>query len=550
MKKCRYMSKKIIVPIFSLMLVVSAFFYASMDVSASGVNSSFSDSVSITKSFNSYYNTYFNLDSDEFDMVSGLDPDLYYRVNYSLSGEFVPDRYLNFYNVSLRYGDFTLGFYENIMGDNGAPIDRPFNTSSYVVGKGSQFVDSFLSCYCWTLTNTNSSITVRWDFDLIVDSVEVIDSASSDDYQSGYNAGYAAGLSQGESSGYSSGYDAGYTEGESVGYDSGFQAGVDSVDTQSYYDAGYEAGYTSGYSEGYDSGYDEGYADAMDKVAGWGADDTVYPVQVAKRVAVYNGYVTSSELTFVPDTYDMYLGDGLTVIDDIDPTHVFCLSGSLNNFQLSANGGSSYSSYSLVAEVGGRECVIGRYRTNDLISKTFKFFIPGDLISDVANLKCVVSGAVGTDSAYEPYLSIVIDSWDLYLYDYGPSGNTQNHIANQTDQLTNGYDSSVGDSTSSVFSDGVSEYEEVEGSLFTSAKSGLADYQFFDLESEPSVLTGISFVTSIMTGIFNSMGGLTGAGIVLSVLFSVMLVSIVAGLYRYFVYSGKGGKHDRKGGNG
>lgn len=51
----------------------------------------------------------------------------------------------------------------------------------------------------------------------------------------------------------------------------------------------------------------------------------------------------------------------------------------------------------------------------------------------------------------------------------------------------------------------------------------------------------MSFVTSMMTSVFVSMGGETGpVGIVLSVLFSVMIVSLAIGLYRFYVSKGKG----------
>lgn len=108
--------------------------------------------------------------------------------------------------------------------------------------------------------------------------------------------------------------------------------------------------------------------------------------------------------------------------------------------------------------------------------------------------------------------------------------------------VMNGFDSSSGNQSHSRFQNGVAEYESAEGSLFTSAKSGMDGYTFFDFSSIPAMLTGMSFVTSIMTSIFNSMGGSSGAGIVLSVLFSVMLVAMAIGLYRYFVSSGKTNK--------
>ena len=110
----------------------------------------------------------------------------------------------------------------------------------------------------------------------------------------------------------------------------------------------------------------------------------------------------------------------------------------------------------------------------------------------------------------------------------------QNETNNKLDNITNGYDSSSGNTASGKLDGSVSDFEQAEGSIFDSAQGHLKDFEFFDFNSIPAVVTGLSFVTSSMTAVFDAMGGLSGAGIVLSVLFAVMFLSIVIGLYRYF----------------
>ena len=107
----------------------------------------------------------------------------------------------------------------------------------------------------------------------------------------------------------------------------------------------------------------------------------------------------------------------------------------------------------------------------------------------------------------------------------------------QTDvlnEMKDGYDDSAGNQAASDLDNSASGYESVEDSIFTSSKSSLDGFEFFDFNSIPAVVTGLSFITTTATAIFDAMGGTSGAGIVLSVLFAVMFVSIVIGLYRYF----------------
>ncbi len=100
--------------------------------------------------------------------------------------------------------------------------------------------------------------------------------------------------------------------------------------------------------------------------------------------------------------------------------------------------------------------------------------------------------------------------------------------------ITDGYDDSAGNQVSSDFESSVGSYNEAEDSIFTSSESALDGFSFFDWSGYTGIATGVSFVSSLMVSIYNNFGGMSGIGIVLSVLFSVMFLAIVIGLYRYF----------------
>lgn len=110
------------------------------------------------------------------------------------------------------------------------------------------------------------------------------------------------------------------------------------------------------------------------------------------------------------------------------------------------------------------------------------------------------------------------------------------------DNLTNGFDSSAGTAANTQLQGSVDNYGSMEGTLFDSVSSGLSDFDFFNLNSVPAMVTGLSFISSIMSSWFIAAGGSSGVGIVLSVLFSVMIVSMLLGLYKH--YQSRGGKGD------
>lgn len=120
---------------------------------------------------------------------------------------------------------------------------------------------------------------------------------------------------------------------------------------------------------------------------------------------------------------------------------------------------------------------------------------------------------------------------DSYLADID---NQTAQTNDKLDTLTDGYNSDSGSAAADSFGQGVSEYDQAEGSLFDSASTSIGDFSFISLDSVPAVTTSISFVSSIMTMIFDQSGGLTGAGIVMSISLCALIGSIVVGIYRYW----------------
>lgn len=397
---------------------------------------------------------------------------------------------------------------------------------------------------CSFLSYSNTPITCYLGCTLSIDNIVVtpMTQSDSDQYQNGYNSGYLEGLMLGQNQGYSSGYSDGYNAGETSGYNSGYQAGVDSVDIQSYYDAGYQAGQSAGYAQGYDSGYDSGYDAAMSRVEQWGADTTQYPFYVTSWDLTQD-YDISFPVTDEPKDYFFKLKSFGSVLYEYDPYHVYCLKGVISH--MGYYGYSQFSSIDLYAKFGGHDYFISTIfdspgYVNDL-DRQFQFFIPGNLMSASSQIYAVVRNCRVDPSVESQNFIFRFSGMDITLSDYGPISGTQNETAKQTDDLTQGYDSSAGESASQTFADNAASLDAAERSIFTSAKSSLDGYTFFDIESVPAVVSGLSFVSATMTSIFGAMGGASGAGIVLSVLFSVMIVSIVIGLYRYYVSSGKSG---------
>lgn len=125
----------------------------------------------------------------------------------------------------------------------------------------------------------------------------------------------------------------------------------------------------------------------------------------------------------------------------------------------------------------------------------------------------------------------------LSLFVYGealPGISVNDDVSQNVQDLVDGYDSSSGNQVASDFESGAASYDQAEDNLFNSADSALTGFKFFDFSTFGTITTGLSFVSGIMTSIYNNFGAMQGLGIVLSVLFSVMFMAIVIGFYRYF----------------
>lgn len=126
--------------------------------------------------------------------------------------------------------------------------------------------------------------------------------------------------------------------------------------------------------------------------------------------------------------------------------------------------------------------------------------------------------------------------WNLHLKE-GLPASTSTVLGNNVQSIKDGYDSSSGNVAQSKLNTSLSGQEAREDSLFTSAADNLSEFSLTDLSAMPKVVAGLSFVSSTMTSIFEALGGVNGAGIVLSVGCSILFVSFCIGAYKF--YSGR-----------
>lgn len=100
--------------------------------------------------------------------------------------------------------------------------------------------------------------------------------------------------------------------------------------------------------------------------------------------------------------------------------------------------------------------------------------------------------------------------------------------------VVGGYDASAGNTAQSKLDTSLSESEAKQDSLFTSASDTLSAFTLSDISTMPKVVAGLSFVSSTMTSIYNALGGINGAGIVLAVGCSILFVSLSVGAYKFY----------------
>lgn len=545
MRKRRRLANKLTIFVCAVLCAVSAFFYAPMEVRASD-----SLSGSISYDISSFLNktSFAGHILTNGPLIDDVVSDDLYEVDMNITGYFNSSQPVSLLGMVVAYQGHRyepFAFWNVPTSGNVLSTEHLFNVSGKWYLTGAE-LNNFVSVYhCTISADANlDSLTCDVGFTYTVNSYKALSDADADDYLNGYNAGYA----DGESAGYGNGYSNGFADGEAsvdtdAIYDEAFQAGKDSVDTQSYYDAGYQAGYNAAYSEGYESGYDVGYQSAMDRIENWGADTSDYPILVFdESVSQPSVYVDC--MSNIPGT--SYGATSLFHLDfNVNPNHTY-------KFVFDSEGfyNDTYNCLFSDRDLG---YVVGNLRIPASYNSSWgtnTVFIPGDCVSSVVKLDAYVYemryyGGVNESNDLDLATGQVRfgthGDVSLKVYDMGPSGDTQNHIANQTDQLTNGFDDSQGNTVNSDLSSGLNEYQTAEDSLWATATTGLKDFTFFDFESVPAMITGMSFITSIMGSWFSHAGGASGVGIVLSILFSVMLVAMVLGLYR--LYQSKGGKN-------
>lgn len=523
----------------AFLVVISVFFYAPMEVNADSIMYSSMQTTTVnSKPFNQYGDVGVNPQMDS--LVNGR----VYRINIGFSCFFNTDYpstgrlFLNAYTFRLCFPGVDVVLFTSTDMLN---ISTGFHSVSgsdsfiYLATDDYDAVDWSFATSGFLWSSDVSAISHVSGLSYWITSIEELSVDESTVYQNGYSEGF----SQGEASGYNQGYLDGEERGYDDGYDAGFESGSSSVDTDEYFQAGYD----SGYDAGYEQAYDLGYAAAISRLEDAGADTTDYPVEVFSWHHDPDGYIE-----FWGSTGTSYVSDSViaqSVAMDVEayefnPHHTYKVLINFVDKGVKKNEDLTYKpSWSDVKYFFGFGAY--DYYLSWDPDGTTEFFIPGYNMASAFDLGAVFYGLGGASGAITEY-AFYYDSATVQILDYGPSGDTQNHIANQTDQLTNGYDSSTGNSMNSDFSASLNSYQTSEDSLFSTARSGLDDFTFVDFSSYPTLVTAMSFVTSLMTSIYISMGGESGPiGIVLSVLFSVMLVSMIIGLYRYYQSKEGGG---------
>lgn len=152
-----------------------------------------------------------------------------------------------------------------------------------------------------------------------------------------------------------------------------------------------------------------------------------------------------------------------------------------------------------------------------------------EFVSGFIHLKTAVSQTSDNLNYYcKVSLRVVNDGFLSVVPGYA-SGSKQDVVG--------GYDASAGNTAQSKLDTSLSGQEAKEDSLFTSASDNLSKFSLTDLSAMPKVVAGLAFVSTTMTSVFEALGGVNGAGIVLSVGCSILFVSFCIGAYKF--YSGR-----------
>lgn len=517
-----------------------------------GIMMASSGSSSVSMSSRAYF-ALMSYTTPAFQLVSsGLSSDEVYAVTLSFNYSLTPsptqsDTSLRFRNCHAAFASLLLNSYSN----NTLPYSFSGTKTYYLSG---ETLMASNTCLIRTfLTASNSlSFTMNINFNIQVDSCVQVSGDAEAAYNEGYNAGYTAGEDDGYYSGFSAGvssvdtqsyYNDGYAAGHRIGYaegqaavdtdaiynqayseglEDGFDEGVASVDTQSYYDAGYQVGYAAAYSSGYDEGYSSGYDDAMSRIEQWGADTSNYPKLLNSNVN------NTSNFTFdvlikssIPTQYESFFN--WKIDRKLNPNHTYMFEVEADPINISSSDEYAFiiNKAPLYLDVGGISYLISNFEAeyND------KFYVPGDRMSTAFSF------------VWRPYCAYMGDSmlnthgrgstniiWKLY--DCGPSGDTQNHIANQTDQIMNTptdnndkYNSDL-DSFDSELDSGISSEEDI----MSEQNENITNFEYKPIGEFTGLTSAMSFYSAVVTSAFSSLGDFQGLWVISLTIIVIMVL--------------------------
>lgn len=159
--------------------------------------------------------------------------------------------------------------------------------------------------------------------------------------------------------------------------------------------------------------------------------------------------------------------------------------------------------------------------TNNLKWKNFKFRVFGVAQTKAYNI---------TYNSFTAYYEVDETEQDI-LEDIRDNTTETN---DKLDNLTDGFQNDGMDSSKDELNSSLAGIDNAENSLFNPAKDHLGSYEFVDINSFQGLATGVTFVSTFLQSFYVSSGGLDGLGIITAVGFSVLLVSVVIGFFRYY----------------
>lgn len=421
-------------------------------------------------------------------------------------------------------------------------------------------------------------------------------------YQDGFEDGFDSGVGSVDTDAY---YQDGFNEGFASGVNSVDTENIYNTGYESGYNSGYSQGYEDSYKLGYDGAYELGYSTAYEdmkksSVASGDSKTVTTKIDIANSSLDIEDTNTTLPITYQNVTdYETYLDDSLsdhdlmfeywhidedggliegTLSDDIassytlytfglyEKNYIYGLGYYVDGVQKLFTASTDAYAYKITVKQSATEYkrsdiwkawnIVGtqsdvqsgdadlgaRFYSDSKLEHTYFIYtnnLPVDIYSGV--LFYFFDSDV-TSASYDLSSTLTIEYTPYSRTEYNQIVNSVDNLGGKIDNLTNGYDSSVGDSMNDNFSATLNEYQTAEDSLFSSAKDGLSGFKFVNIASYPTLVTALSFVTSLMTSLFVAVGGEgSPIEIVLSVLFSIMLVSMAIGLYKYYQSNGKGG---------